>query len=63
MTIYVSAAQLAERYSVNKSTIWRWAQRGVIPQPVRLSEQCTRWRLADIEKRDAERDANVEQSA
>ena len=59
MVIYVSAAQLAERYTVDKSTIWRWAQRGVIPPPIRLSDQCTRWRLAAIEKRDAERDANA----
>ncbi len=59
MTNYVSAAQLAERYSVNKSTIWRWAQRGVIPNPTRISDQCTRWRLDEIEQCDFERDNDV----
>lgn len=53
---YVSAAQLAERYGVNTATVWRWKCRGILPPPVKLSEQCTRWDLAAIEKRDAERD-------
>lgn len=56
MTRFVSADQLAQRYSVDKSTIWRWAQRGIIPKPIRLSEQCTRWPLDAIERRDAERE-------
>ena len=56
MTKYVSASQLAERYGVDRSTIWRWAARQIIPAPVKLSDQCTRWRLADIEQCDAERD-------
>ena len=59
MTRYVSADQLAERYSVNRSTIWRWAQRGLLPRPIRISEQCTRWDLDEIERVDRERDANA----
>lgn len=55
MTRYVSAEQLAERYSVDKSTIWRYVKRGILPAPVKISEQCTRWRLDEIERRDAER--------
>ena len=57
MTLYVRDSDLAERYSVSRSTIWRWAQQGRIPTPVQLSNCCTRWRLDDIEARDAERDA------
>lgn len=53
--IYVTDQFLALRYSVCRQTIWRWAQRGIIPKPVRLSDACTRWSLADIEHRDAER--------
>ncbi len=53
---YVSVTQLARRYSVDRSTIWRWVQRGSLPQPVRLSEQTTRWKLDEIERRDAERE-------
>ena len=59
MTKYISASQLAERYGVDKSTVWRWAQREILPAPVKLSEQCTRWRLDEIERRDAEREATA----
>ncbi len=56
MTHYVSAAQLAERYNVNKATIWRWVKRDILPQPIRLSEQCTRFPLDEIERREEERE-------
>ena len=55
MTRFVSAGQLAERYDVNKSTIWRWVRRDILPKPVKLSDQCTRFSLDEIERRDAER--------
>ena len=54
MTRFISAGQLAERYEVNKATIWRWVQRGILPQPIKLSEQCTRFSLEEIERREAE---------
>jgi len=57
MTLYLRDTDLASRYSVSRSTIWRWVRRGLLPQPVQISECCTRWRLDDIEARDAERDA------
>lgn len=56
MTRYVSADQLAERYQVNKATIWRWVKRGFLPQPIKFSEQCTRFHLEKIERRDKERE-------
>lgn len=55
MIRYISATQLAQRYGVDRSTIWRWAKRGALPRPIRLSDQCTRWRLDEIEKFDFER--------
>ena len=61
MKRFISAEQLAERYAVNRSTIWRWAQveRGLLPRPIRISEQCTRWDLDEIELLERERDANA----
>lgn len=56
MKRYISAAQLAERYAVNRSTIWRWAQRGLLPRPIRISEHCTRWDLDEVDRVDRERD-------
>ncbi len=59
MQKYTTDAQLAERYDVNRSTIWRWSNSGNLPQPVKLSPGCTRWNLSDIEQRDAERENNT----
>jgi len=53
---YVSADFLAERYDVDKSTIWRWVTKDILPKPVRISEQCSRFDLEAVEKRDAERE-------
>ena len=54
--VYVKDNFLAERYSVSRSTIWRWTKRGLLPTPVRFSDCCTRWRLSEIEELDAQRD-------
>ncbi len=54
---YVSVTQLARRYSVDRSTIWRWVQRGTLPEPVQLSEQCVRWRNGEVEAFERERKA------
>jgi predicted DNA-binding transcriptional regulator AlpA len=34
--LYLSAADLATRYSVSKRTIWRWVADGHLPQPEEL---------------------------
>ena len=58
-TKYISADQLATRYGVDRSTIWRWAQRNVLPKPVRIADQCTRWLLEEIEELDSEREEAI----
>ncbi|WP_406565979.1 helix-turn-helix transcriptional regulator [Allitabrizicola rongguiensis] len=51
---YLTDAQLAARYGVNKATPWRWAKTDpTFPKPVKLSPQCTRWKLADLENWEA----------
>ena len=57
MTTYLRDTDVAEHYSVSRSTVWRWVRRGLLPRPIQLSEACTRWRLDEIEARDAERQA------
>ena len=59
VNVYVSDLQLAKRYSVSRSTVWRWSARGILPAPIRLSACCTRWRLEEIERRDAERESQA----
>jgi prophage regulatory protein len=56
--MYLSDKQLAERFSVARTTVWRWMRTDVtFPRPVSLSPGCTRWRLADVEAWEAARAA------
>lgn len=43
-----SASDLATMFGVSRVTIWRWAKEGKIPQPIKISQKITRWKLADI---------------
>jgi prophage regulatory protein len=53
---FVSDTQLATRYGVHRATIWRWTNtNAVFPKPVKLSPQCSRWKLSDIETWEASR--------
>lgn len=63
MQKYVSDVQLAAERAVHRSTIWRWAANGLLPQPVQLSPGCTRWLREEIDKRDAELIAARKQSS
>jgi len=48
--IYIAVAQIAARYDVHPSTVWRWAKADPnFPKPVTLTPGCTRWRLAELE--------------
>lgn len=60
---YVSDTYLADYYEVSRSSIWRWSAKGILPQPVQLSPGCTRWRLDEIEARDAERETTATKAA
>ncbi|WP_306047591.1 AlpA family transcriptional regulator [Nioella sp. MMSF_3534] len=47
---YLSAEQIAARYGVHRVTPWRWAKADpTFPKSVKLSAQCTRWKLSEIE--------------
>lgn len=49
---FVTDKQLAERFGVHRSTIWRWEGGNAegFPKSIQLSPNCRRWRLADIEE-------------
>ena len=53
LNIMVSVSTIASRYSVSKQTIWNWVAENKFPKPIRLTPRCTRWRLEDIEKWEA----------
>ena len=45
--LFLRDTQVAERYSVHRNTIHRWAKEGVLPPPV-LVGNSRRWRLSDL---------------
>jgi prophage regulatory protein len=48
--IYLSDRRLSARYGVHRSTPWRWVNTDPdFPKPVKLSPQCSRWKLSEIE--------------
>lgn len=49
---YLRDKDIAKRYSIGKTTVWRWTREGRLPAPIRLSSGCTRWLLSDIEALD-----------
>lgn len=46
---YLACATLARELDVSESTVHEMVRRGVLPQPVKLSSGCVRWRWADVE--------------
>lgn len=44
----INVREVAELLGVNARTIWRMAQRGEIPAPIRLGDRVVRWRLSDL---------------
>lgn len=48
--MFLSDAQVAERYGVSRVTVWRWRKTDpTFPQPTTFSPGCVRWKLADLE--------------
>jgi prophage regulatory protein len=46
---YLSDTDIAQRYGVSRTTIWRWhRERPIFPRAFKLSPNCTRWKLSEI---------------
>ena len=46
--IYLRDIAVAQRYGVCRQTVWRWAEQGALPKPIKLSQGVTRWRVSDL---------------
>lgn len=46
--ILVSAAQVAAMLGIGLRTVRTWDASGRLPTPVRLSDGCVRWRVAEL---------------
>ena len=53
---YLSVQDLADRYRVNRPTVWRWCQTRGFPAPVKLSPGCARWRMSEVSAWEAARE-------
>jgi predicted DNA-binding transcriptional regulator AlpA len=47
---YLSCASLARELDASETTVRDMVQRGVLPQPLRLSPGCVRWCWSDVEQ-------------
>lgn len=45
--ILLTDKQVASRFGVARSSIWRWAKQGVLPEPIEVGGR-TRWVEAEI---------------
>ena len=48
MQRWFSCDELAIRFGVNRSTIWKWTEQGVLPKPGILGDRLTRWPLEEV---------------
>lgn len=52
---YLTDKQLADRWNVSRDTVWRWNRADLIPAPLKLGPNCTRWVLEDIQAHEAQK--------
>ena len=45
----IDARELSRLLSVSLPTIWRMRNAGRLPEPIRLTSQCLRWRRCDVD--------------
>jgi len=48
MSIFIRAKQTSEILGIGKSTVWRWAARGILPKPTKLSAGVSVWKKSEI---------------
>ena len=44
----LSANDVAARLGISRSTVWRFVAAGKLPQPIKISERCSRWKSTDL---------------
>ena len=47
---FASVDELAARYGVNRSSLYKWCKAGQFPRPIKLGPRFSRWRREDIER-------------
>ncbi|MEE4382039.1 MAG: helix-turn-helix domain-containing protein [Pseudomonadales bacterium] len=52
MRTYLTDRQVAERYNVNRTTVHKWAAKGVIPRGVKIGPGTRRWIEEELDEHD-----------
>jgi prophage regulatory protein len=45
---WARAQQIAQEYSIGRSTLWAYKKQPGFPQPVKLSPRCTLWNREEV---------------
>ncbi len=45
----VSVKEVAKALGIGVSTVWLWVQQGRLPEPIKLGDRCTRWKMSAIQ--------------
>lgn len=49
MKKYLRVKQVAEHLGISKSSVWRWVQESILPEPIRIAGRTTVWRADEVE--------------
>lgn len=52
---YATDRDVARRYGISRACVWRWAAEGIIPKPVKLAANTSRWDVRELDRFEAER--------
>lgn len=47
---FYKASTVAKKFDVSVTTVWRWSKSGVIPPPIKISENISRWDAEEIDE-------------
>jgi len=50
MKRFLRDTELGERFSVSRTTIWRWVKEASFPKPIKVTSGSTRWKIEDVEQ-------------
>ena len=41
--LYFRDTEIAKKFGINRTSVWRWVKAGILPPPIKFSEGCSRW--------------------
>jgi prophage regulatory protein len=49
MNTYLRVKSVAQKLDMSESSVWRLAQQGVLPKPIKIAPRTSVWRESDVE--------------